>query len=123
MKNEKGLNGDSNSWDPPDSCPPWGGGAYKFPGFGSRLAEGKGEGRQRCYNMPLDTQMGRRISVMASDLIWIADPPAPEEESNEQTSFFSQMSSRFLLESSGGATDDNRYVEAPGKHPGSVASD
>ena len=26
----------------PPVPPPWGGGAYKFPGFGSRLGEGKG---------------------------------------------------------------------------------
>ena len=39
---------------PPRSPPPSGGGAYKFPGFGSRVAEGKGEGKQRCSNTPQD---------------------------------------------------------------------
>ena len=39
---------------PPRSPPPSGGGADKFPGFGSRVAEGKGEGKQRCSNTPQD---------------------------------------------------------------------
>ena len=38
----------------PPGPPPRGGGAYKFPGFGSRLGEGKGEGKQRCSNTPQD---------------------------------------------------------------------
>ena len=39
---------------PPPVPPPRGGGAYKFPGFGSRLGEGKGEGKPRCSNTPQD---------------------------------------------------------------------
>ena len=39
----------------PPSSPPWSPrGAYKFPGFGSRLGEGKGEGKPRCSNTPQD---------------------------------------------------------------------
>ena len=34
--------------------PPPRGGAYKFLGFGSRLGEGKGEGKPRCSNTPQD---------------------------------------------------------------------
>ena len=34
--------------------PPWSPRAYKFLGFGSRLGEGKGEGKPRCSNTPQD---------------------------------------------------------------------
>ena len=46
---------------PPPRSPPRGGGVYKFPGFGSRLGEGKGEGKPRCSNTPQDPRRGRRI--------------------------------------------------------------
>merc|ERR1712110_1289624 len=58
------------SWEEPYTLPsasppsPGGGGAYKFPGFGSRLGEGKGEGKQRCSNTPRDPWRGRRTMAM-----------------------------------------------------------
>merc|ERR1712110_1084065 len=51
--------------------PPGGGGAYKFPGFGSRLGEGKGEGKPRCSNTPQDPWRGRRIIIINNNNIYI----------------------------------------------------
>merc|ERR1711953_1156091 len=53
---------------PPPPGPSLGGGAYKFPGFGSRLGEGKGEGKQRCSNTHQDPRRGRRIHPEMVDI-------------------------------------------------------
>merc|ERR1711953_376939 len=65
------------------SVPPVGGGAYKFPGFGSRLGEGKGEGKQRCSNTLQDPWRGRRIcpsgySQPSILVYWHTDRPVRE---------------------------------------------
>ena len=49
-----GAGTEDRSWEEPYTFPRQGGGAYKFPGFGSRLGEGKGEGKPRCSNTPQD---------------------------------------------------------------------
>ena len=46
------IPGRGRTLSPPPLVPQ--GGAYKFPGFGSRLGEGKGEGKPRCSNTPQD---------------------------------------------------------------------
>ena len=46
------------------------GGAYKFPGFGSRLGEGKGDGKPRCSNTPQDP---RGVGGLAWDCPYIGN--------------------------------------------------
>ena len=55
------LPGGAVHFSSPPRSTPLRGGAYKFPGFGSRLGEGKGEGKQRCSNTLQDPWRGRRI--------------------------------------------------------------
>ena len=54
------------TFTPPVPAPTGGGVAYKFLGFGSRLGEGKGEGKQRCSNTPQDSPRGLRTTKFGS---------------------------------------------------------
>ena len=57
--NRRPLPGGAVHFSSPLVAPRGGGAAYKFLGFGSRLGEGKGEGKRRCSNTPQDPQRGR----------------------------------------------------------------